>query len=160
MLGLVSHDAHSVESNDALPRPLPLTVLCVLTWCHETKSGGSDSHCAWYTKRSVSAQCWSCTAPTRLSQTTHPLPLTVVCVCVCVCTGCGGAGSPTDATWPLASKLKYFHMFKPERPFKRRVRDEFSHNRFPNVTPEVRPSLPHTLMALMRIGRIAMRGGR
>jgi len=45
-------------------------------------------------------------------------------------------GSPTDDTWAAAAKLKYFHMFKPERPFKRRLRDEFSSNRFPNVTPE------------------------
>merc|ERR1719183_2031381 len=45
-------------------------------------------------------------------------------------------GSPTDDSWAAAAKLKYFHMFKPERPFKRRLRDEFSSNRFPNVTPE------------------------
>jgi hypothetical protein len=34
VLGLVSHDAHSVESNDA-PSPADCGV-CVLTWCHET----------------------------------------------------------------------------------------------------------------------------
>jgi len=44
-------------------------------------------------------------------------------------------GSPTEDHWPEAQKLKYFHMFKPERPFKRRVREEFSASRCPNVPP-------------------------
>jgi hypothetical protein len=64
--------------------PLPLTVVCVCSLgATRPRSASLGSHCAWYTKRSVGAQCWawSRTAPTRLSQTTHPLPLTVVCEC-------------------------------------------------------------------------------
>lgn len=56
------------------------------------------------------------------------------CCCWWWCWG-DGKGSPTEDHWPEAQKLKYFHMFKPERPFKRRVREEFSASRCPNVPP-------------------------
>eukprot|EP00898_Chlorokybus_atmophyticus_P008723 jgi/Chlat1/8852/Chrsp91S08186 len=35
-------------------------------------------------------------------------------------------GSPTEENWPGVSKLPWYHMFKPERPFKRRIREEFA----------------------------------
>eukprot|EP00897_Mesotaenium_endlicherianum_P007516 jgi/Mesen1/6793/ME000035S06176 len=36
-------------------------------------------------------------------------------------------GSPEETNWPGVSKLSWFHQFKPERPFKRRVKDVFKH---------------------------------
>eukprot|EP00242_Pyramimonas_sp_CCMP2087_P006856 CAMPEP_0198218084 /NCGR_PEP_ID=MMETSP1445-20131203/67268_1 /TAXON_ID=36898 /ORGANISM="Pyramimonas sp., Strain CCMP2087" /LENGTH=361 /DNA_ID=CAMNT_0043894975 /DNA_START=240 /DNA_END=1322 /DNA_ORIENTATION=- len=41
-------------------------------------------------------------------------------------------GSPTNEEWPGAQKLKYYHMFEPEKPFPRRVRQTFKNH--PNVT--------------------------